>query len=237
MSRTRVKVGEAIGPPKVSTAPKPASSIRTSSTLGVPGGAFGPGIMDQSGTDSLIVRLITPPKVRSGIGRMLRSWLNFPAAWASSSLRPLTADFFDGTTDFAGEVITRSAAARSSSSTMVMIAAVPGGICSPRPSKPCSSLCFTNLPISPPTVPLTTIDASNGGAVRPTSNPTPPPQPMPLRPRWSPVWRTVTFPSAAWLTRIAPSLRTVLSATSRTSASKSVSAAPSAAGYTAMIRE
>ena len=76
-------------PPKVSGPPKPASSMRTTSTFGAPSGAFGPGMIDQSATDSSIVRPIAPPKARSGIGSTVRSGLNLPIASASASFSPL----------------------------------------------------------------------------------------------------------------------------------------------------
>src|SRR5271157_6053377 len=82
---TRVRLGVLIGPPNVSGWPNPASSIRTISTLGASSGAFGPGTIDQSATDWSMVRPIVPPKLRSGIGRTVRSGLNLWAASARAS--------------------------------------------------------------------------------------------------------------------------------------------------------
>ena len=80
----------AIGPPNVSGLPNPASSISTTSTFGASSGAFGPGIIDQSGTDASIVRPAVPPKPRSGTGSTVRSGLNLLAASASASFSPRT---------------------------------------------------------------------------------------------------------------------------------------------------
>ena len=167
----------------------PASSIRTISTLGAPSGAFGPGTIVQSATDWSNVRPIVPPKVRSGIGSTVRSGLNLWAASARaswSSFMPLLSIW---ATDLAGESASAcSATSRSSSSTMAMIAAVPGLSLSPRPfSMPLLTLCWANLPATAPAAAPTAIEASNGGEKRPTTRPTPPPQPIPLRPMWSPV--------------------------------------------------
>ena len=215
------------GPPNVSIAPNPASSMRTTSTLGAPSGALGPGIIDQSATESRSVRPAVPPKALSGIGRTVRSGTNFCAASARASLRPRTPFLSIVTTDLAGvPASARSAARRSSSSTMATMAAVPGASLSPSPvSMPLSTLCLVNLPIRPPAAAPTTIEPSSGGANRPTTRPTPPPQPRPLRPRWSPVSLTLTWPSASCSTRITPSVRTFLSLMSATSPSKSFWAA------------
>ena len=77
-----MKFGVLIGPPNVSGAPYPASSMSTISTFGASSGAFGPGIIDQSATESRRVRPMVPPKVRSGMGSAARSWTNLPAASA-----------------------------------------------------------------------------------------------------------------------------------------------------------
>ena len=225
---TRVRFGVAIGPPNVSGLPNPASSMRTTSTFGASSGAFGPGIIVQSGTDLSTVRPIVPPKLRSGMGSTVRSGLNLPAASARASLSPRTPVLSIGAADFASDPASAcSAASRSSPSTMAMMAAVPGWSLSPRPcSIPLSTLCLANLPARPPTAPPTTTDASSGGENRPTTRPTPPPQPRPLRPRWSPVWVTLTWPLASRQTRITPSAATVLSLTSCISASKSCCAGP-----------
>ena len=218
----------AIGPPNVSGLPKPALSMRTTSTLGAFSGACGPGIIDQSGTDRSTVRPIVPPKVRSGTGSTVRSGLNLPAASASASLSPRMPALLIGATDFASDPASAcSAASRSSSSTMAMMTAVPGCSLSPRPcSMPASTLCLANLPIRAPAAPPTTTEASSGGENRPTSSPTPPPQPRPLRPRWSPVWVTLTWPPASCSTRMTPSDLTPLPLTSPVSVAKSRSAGP-----------
>ena len=74
-------------PPKVSGPPKPASSISTINTLGAPSGAPGAGTIDQSPTDSAMVRPIVPPKLRCGNGSLVRSGLNFPIASSSAAPR------------------------------------------------------------------------------------------------------------------------------------------------------
>ena len=192
------------GPPKLSMEPKPASSMRTRSTLGASSGALGPGMNDQSATESLSVRPAVPPKALSGIGSTVRSGTNLPAASASASFSPRRPCLSIGATDLAGEPASaRSASSRCSSSMIAMIAAVPGLSFSPRPSSsPLSTLCLANLPTMPPAAAPTAIEASSGGAARPTSTPTPPPQPMPLRPRWSPVCETRTSPLSSCSTRM-----------------------------------
>ena len=218
----------AIGPPKVSGLPNPASSMRTMSTFGASSGACGPGIIDQSATDWPIVRPIVPPKARSGIGSTVRSGLNLPAASASADFRSRSPRESMGAADIAIALAsTRSAASRSSSSTTAITTAEPGWSLSPRScSRPVSTRCLVNLPIRPPAAAPTATEASNGGANKPTTRPTPPPQPRPLRPRWSPVWLTVTRPSRSRETRITPSDRTDLAFTRDTSASKSCWAGP-----------
>ncbi len=237
ISRTRVMVGVAIGPPKVPALPNPASSIRMMRTLGAPAGAAAPASMVQSLTESSSVRPATPPKALSRIGSTERSGTNLCPAWASASLRPRTPLPSMATTERAGvPASARSAASRSSWSTMAITAAAPGASWSPRPSSiPLATLCRANVPTRPPAAAPVTTEPSSGGEKRPTITPTPPPQPRPLRPRWSPVWRTVTRPCRSRSTRIRPSLRTWRSLTARARASKSLSAA-SAAGYAAMIR-
>ena len=202
--------------------------MSTTRTFGASSGAFGPGIIDQSATDWSIVRPIVPPKLRSGIGSTVRSGLNLPAASARAAFSSPRPFLPIGATDFAGEPASAcSAASRSSLSMTAMMTAVPGRSLSPSPfSMPLSSLCLANLPVRAPMAPPTTTDPSSGGENRPTTKPTPPPHPRPLRPRWSPVWVTRTWPSASCSTRITPSDLTVLSLTSRTSASKSRSATP-----------
>ena len=214
-------------PPKVSGPPKPASSMRTSSTLGASSGALGPGMNDQSAAESAMVRPAAPPKVLSGIGSTVRSGVNLPAASARASFNPRSPCLSIGATDLAGEPASAfSATSRSASATMAMIAAVPGLSLSPRPlSRPLSTLCLANLPTMPPAAAPTAVAASSGGAARPTRTPTPPPQPMPLRPRWSPVCETRTSPLSSCSTRMTPSLLTFLSLTSCTSPSKSFLAA------------
>ena len=103
MSCTRLKAGVLTGPPKESMEPKPASSMRTTSTLGASSGALGPGMNAQSATESLSVRPAVPPKVLSGIGSTVRSGTNLPAASASASFRPLRPCLSMGATDLAGE--------------------------------------------------------------------------------------------------------------------------------------
>ena len=225
-----------MGPPNVLGLPKPASSMRTSRTLGAPSGGVGVMLIVQSAAEVRSERPIAPPKAGSGMGSSVRSGTNLSAASARASLRPRTPFLSMAATDLAGVPgSARSAARRSSSSTMAMMAAVPGLSFSPRPlSMPLSTLWCMNLPTTPPAAAPTATEASSGGAARPTSTPTPPPQPRPLRPRWSPVWLTWTSPSASRSTRITPSVRTFFSSMSCTSPSKSFSAA-STAGYAAMI--
>ena len=127
ISCTRVRLGVLMPPPKVSGPPKPASSMRTRSTLGALLGALGPGMNDQSAAEPSSVRPAAPPKVLSGIGSTVLSGLNLPAASASAPFSPLRPRLSIGATDLAGEPASAcSAARRSSSSMMAMIAAVPG---------------------------------------------------------------------------------------------------------------
>ena len=144
---TREKAGELIGPPNVSIAPNPASSMMARSTFGAPSGAFGPGIIDQSATESLRVRPAVPPNVRSGMGSALRSCWNLPIAVASSALSARTPSLSVCATDFAG-VPGRacSIASRCSSSNTVMTPAVPGGSFSARSSMPAFDLVIGELP-------------------------------------------------------------------------------------------
>ncbi len=182
---TRVRLGVLIDPPNVSGLPKPASSMRTTSTLGASSGAFGPGIIVQSGSDWSSVRPIVPPKPRSGIGSTLRSGLNLPMASASEACSCFMPFWSDSTTDFIGEPgRARSIASRCSPGKMAMIPADPGGSASPTLSWiPLLNLWSTNLPtMAPPAAPTAT-EASSSGANSPTTTPTPPPQPRPLRPR------------------------------------------------------
>src|SRR4029453_6502540 len=62
-----------MGPPNVLGLPNPASSMRTSSTLGAPSGGVGCPIRFQSGWEPLRVLLVTPAKAGRRIGRLLRS--------------------------------------------------------------------------------------------------------------------------------------------------------------------
>ncbi len=127
-----MKFGVLIGPPKVSGAPKPASSIRTMRTFGASSGAFGPGIIDQSATESLSVRPIVPPKLRSGIGSTVRSGLNLPIASARPSLSARVPFASVSTTDLIGAPGSAcSTASRWESSKTAMIPAEPGGRFSP----------------------------------------------------------------------------------------------------------
>ena len=99
-----------------------------SSTFGAPSGAFGPGIIDQSATESLRVRPAVPPNVRSGIGSALRSCWNLPIAVASSAFSARTPSLSVCATDFAGVPGSAcSIASRCSSSKTAMMPAVPGG--------------------------------------------------------------------------------------------------------------
>jgi len=217
----------AIGPPNVSGCPKPASSIRMSSTFGASCGALGPGMIVQSGTDWSIVRPIVPPKFLSGIGSTVRSGTNLPIASARPSFSAFTPFLSVCTSDFASAPGSAcSTARRCSSSNAAMIPAVPGGRFSPILS--CisvSSRLSTNLPTRPPAAAPAAVTASSGGAARPTSTPTAPPHSTPLRPRWSAVCPTVTVPSRACVIRIAASSLTFLPSTSLASASNSSVAA------------
>jgi hypothetical protein len=204
---TREKACELIGPPNVSIAPKPASSMIARSTLGAPSGAFGPGIIDQSAIESLRVRPAVPPNVRSGIGSALRSCRNLPIAFASSTLSARIPSLSVCATDFAGDPGSAcSIASRCSSSNTVITPAVPAGSFSASSSMPALTLRSVNFPISPPTAPPTAMAPRSGGANRPTTRPVPAPHPRPLRPKWSPCCTTVISPSASWVTRIAPSI-------------------------------
>ncbi len=102
------------------------------STLGASSGAFGPGIIDQSPTDSSIVWPIDPPKVRSGMGRTVRSWANLPIASASDDFSSLMPPSSDWATDLAIEPESAcSMGKRWSSEAMTMTAAEPLGRFSP----------------------------------------------------------------------------------------------------------
>ncbi len=61
--------GVSIGPPNVLGLPKPASSMRTSSTLGAPSGGVGVMLIVQSAAEVRSERPIAPPKAGSGIGQ------------------------------------------------------------------------------------------------------------------------------------------------------------------------
>ena len=215
--------GVETGPPNVDGFPKPASSISTSNTFGAPSGGDGVMLIVQSATDASSVRPTVPAKFGSGIGSTVRSGLNFPIASASDSFNARIPCLSLWTTE-------RSCAPASacptprlwSSSKTAMIPADPGGRFSPILSWiSFSTRWSTNRPTTPPATAPTATDASSGGAKRPTATPTPPPQPAPLRPRLSPVCRTLTLPSCAWVTRMTPSIETCLALTSATSASKS----------------
>ena len=131
--------------------------------------------MVQSATDSSIVRPIVPPKLRSGIGRTVRSGLNLPIASASESLSAAVPCLSVWATDFASEPGERllHAPAAGPRRTSAMIAAVPGGSASPILSwSPVSTLWWANLPTTAPPAAPTTVAASSGGAARPTRKPT-----------------------------------------------------------------
>ena len=219
--------GVETGPPNVDGLPNPASSIKTSNTFGAPSGGDGVMLIVQSATDASSVRPTVPPKFGSGIGSTVRSGLNFPIASASDSFRALVPCLSLWTIERSSAPASAcSTPRRCSSSNTAMIPADPAGRFSPILSWiSCSTRWSTNLPITPPAAVPTATDANSGGANRPTASPTPPPQPNPLRPRLSPVWRTETLPSWACVTRITPSIETRLSPTSATSDSKSFVAA------------
>jgi hypothetical protein len=124
--------GVLIGPPNVSGWPNPASSIRQISTFGAPSGAFSPGTIVQSPTDSSSVRPIAPPKLRSGVGSTVRSGLNFPIASASDSFRALTPSLSLCTIDRSSALPSAcSTPSRCPSSNTAMMPAEPGGRFSP----------------------------------------------------------------------------------------------------------
>ena len=131
-SATRVMAGVETGPPKVDGLPKPASSIRTSSTFGALSGGDGVMLIVQSATDASRVRPIVPPKFGSGIGSTVRSGLNFPIASASDSFNAPMPFLSPWTTDRSTAPPSAcSTPSRCSSSKIAMIPADPGGRFSP----------------------------------------------------------------------------------------------------------
>ena len=124
-----------------------------------------------------MVRPATPPKVRSGIGSTVRSWLNLPIASASESFSAAVPDFSVWTTERASAPARTCWTARAwSSSNIARMAAVPGLSASPILSwRPVSILCFAKRPAIPPAAAPMTVAASSGGAARPTRKPTEPP--------------------------------------------------------------
>ena len=80
-------LGVSIGPPKVDGLPNPASSMRTTRTLGAPLGALGCITTVQSATESPMVCPATPANPGSGSGRTVRSGANLVIASASESFR------------------------------------------------------------------------------------------------------------------------------------------------------
>src|SRR3954453_8613620 len=72
-SANRSSTGVRIGPPNVAGLPKPASSIRTSNTLGAASGAAIDAAYPQSGSDPSSVRLTTPWNGGRRIGSVLLS--------------------------------------------------------------------------------------------------------------------------------------------------------------------
>ena len=196
------------------------------STFGAPSGALGPGMNDQSATESLRVRPATPPKARSGIGSTVRSGSNLPIASARAPLRSFMLAWSISTRDFAGKAPRAcSAASTDSSAKMPMSTAVPGLSASPTFScRPPVSLCEAKRPTTAPAAAPTATEASIGGANSPTRTPTPPPQPAPRRPRWFPVSSRVTAPSPSLETRIIPCEATCLAAIASARAANSVRA-------------
>ena len=201
----------AIPPPKVSGPPKPASSMRTRSTLGASSGALGAGMMVQSPTDSSSVRPIVPPNWRSGIGSTVRSGANLPIASARASFSALMPSSSVWTTDFATEP--PSACSTREPLLVVEDGDDRGGAGRQVLADPVVQLGLElvvgELARSrrrrrrrPPSRPAA---AARRGR-RP--GPTPPPHPAPVRPRWSPVCRTATLPSSSCVTRMAASIAT-----------------------------
>ena len=72
-SAIRVMAGDAIGPPNALGFPNPASSTRTSSTLGAPSGGVTCPIRPQSGAEPASVRFAVPLNAGSGMGSLVRS--------------------------------------------------------------------------------------------------------------------------------------------------------------------
>ncbi len=72
-SATRVMVGVAIGPPNALGFPNPASSIKTSSTLGALSGGVTCPMKSQSGTEPASVRFAVPLNAVPATGSLVRS--------------------------------------------------------------------------------------------------------------------------------------------------------------------
>jgi hypothetical protein len=92
-----------MAPPNVSGRPNPASSINTISTFGASSGGKGPGTIDQSPTESAMVRPIVPPNLRCGNGSRVRSGLNLPIASCSAAPKLRKVERLSSATDFIGE--------------------------------------------------------------------------------------------------------------------------------------
>ena len=70
---SRSAVGVLTGPPKVLEAPKPTSSIRTTSTFGAPDGGSNGSIGGNAVSGSFASYVVRPGAGRSGIGSMARA--------------------------------------------------------------------------------------------------------------------------------------------------------------------
>ncbi len=226
MSRTRVIVGVWTGPPNVLGLPNPASSINTIKTFGASSGACGPGIIDQSDTESRRVRPQVPPNFRSGIGSTVRSGANLPDASARASLSSPTVLLSISAIDFMGEPGSAcSIASRSEGGNIARMTAVPSLRPSPTlPSTSARTLLPATLPTAAPPAAPTTTEPRSTGLASPTSRPTPLPHVAPLRPALSPVSFTLTVPSGSLATRIIPWALISLARTFAASASNSASA-------------
>ncbi len=193
-------------PPKVSGPPNPASSMSTMSTLGASSGALAPATIVQSPTDSAMVRPMVPPKLRCGIGSLVRSGLNLPIASCSAAPRLRIVDRLNSATDFIGEPDNVcSTGNRPCAGVTAMTTALPAdNACPILSARPLLTRCWMKVPASAPAAAPTAVDASSAGEKRPTASPAPAPQAAPRRPRRLPVSIRTGLPSLSLPTSTAP---------------------------------
>ena len=160
------------------------------STLGAPSGAFGPGIIDQSATEFFSVRPAVPPKVLVGDGQHGAVGLELAMAASASASFSAATPFLS----ICGDGLGGRAGERLLGRQTVLVVdhrddrrPCPACSLSPSPLHAASTLCLVNLPMSAHRArPPLSRPAAAGRTGRPRARRRPP-QPSPLRPRWSPV--------------------------------------------------